>query len=336
MGIRAASHAVGPALLAPVLLSLGAAQAVSQESTTLRGELLLRDGQAATGVRLVVVGHPPEVVVRDGGLFAHPLTGDPSEVTVRVVGDPALEVLYPPDGRTAVPREPGTPVAIVVGRRIGLAVEDRIDRDLRALRETLEVRGVSEADIQAVLRTEMDGLVDRIAEITEGAVGRAVAGADRVALRDRLSRHLRNYLRTARDLLRAFELIEVSEEMSSGSFQALYNAVGAYNDAFTELNESLGEAPAEVRRAWPGEEGRARGDEVARILGLIHQDFHPEVRDLSAPLLVLQARFNGGDPDDDDLRGARQTVADALARLDPPLSRLESDVPPLLESLRTP
>lgn len=307
-----------------------------QETTDLRGELLHRDGRPAEDVRLAVVGHPPEVVVRDGGLFTHTLTGTPGEVTVRVVGDRELEVLYPPDGRTAVPRDATTLVSVVVGRRMGRAVEDRIDQDLRALRETLEVRGISEAEIEAVLRTEMDGLVDRIAEITEGAVGRAVAGADRAALRDRLSRHLRNYLRAARDLLRSFELIEVSEEMTFANFQALYQAGSAYNEAFIELNQDLGEVVPEIRRAWPGEQGEELGGKVADVLAGIHDDLHPQVRDLSAPLVVLQARFGGGGADDEGLRRARQTMLDARVRLDPLLSGLEEDVPPLLELLRTP
>lgn len=334
--MRVGVGSAGAAGLLTVAFGLISATPGDAQTTTLRGEILHRNGEAATDVRLVVVGHPPEVVVRDGGLFSHPMSGEPDEVSLRVVGDPELEVLYPPQGRTPVPRDPGTVVAVVVGRRIGEAVEDRIDRDLRALRETLEVRGVSETEIQAVLRSELDGLVARIADLTEGAVGRAVAGADRAELRERISRHLRTYLRISRDLVDAFRLIEVSESMSQANFLALYNAMAAYSDGYAELDQGLGEGPADVRRAWPGESGVVLGRRLSELLDQIHGDFHRTVLTLREPLLVIQAEHNGGDPDGDDLRRARQVVLDALGRLEPVLARLESDVPPLLESLRSP
>lgn len=311
--------------------SVGGAQ-----TTTLRGELLQRDGEAAVGTRLVIVGHPPEVVIRDGGLFSHVLSGAPDEVTLRVVGDPELEVLYPPDGRTAIPRDPDAVVAVVVGRRIGPAVEDRIDQDLRALRETLEVRGVSEAEIQAALRSELDGLVTRIAALTEGAVGRAVEGAARVELRERISRHLRSYARTSRDLVDAFRLIDVRQSLSQANFLALYNAMAAYNDTYVELDQGLAEAPSEVRRAWPATSGADAAEDLSRLLDRIHAEFHQGVLTLREPLLVIQAEHNGGNPSRDDLRRARQAVADAVDRLEPLLSGLEAEIPPVLESLRRP
>ena len=308
---------------------------VAQERA-LRGELLHRSGEAATEVRLVVVGHPPEVVVRDGGLFRHPLSGEPAEVTVRVVGAPELEVLYPPDGRTPLPADPDAVVPIVVGRRIGPAVEDRIDEDLRALRETLEVRGVSEAEIQAVVRTEMDGLVTRIAAITEGAVGRAVAGADQAELRERISGHLRTYLRTGRDLVDAFGLIDVGSKLSSPEFLGLYNAMASYSDAYAELDAALGEAPEGVRRAWPGEAGVQRSQGLSDILHRLRTEVHEPVLRLREPLLVIQAEHNGGDPDGDDLRRARQAVQAILPEIDAGMARLDAEVPPFLESLRAP
>jgi len=324
---------VGVAILALVLMGTSAGGA---QTTTLRGELLHRNGEAATGTRLVVVGHPPEVVIRDGGLFSHVLSGEPDEVTLRVVGDPELEVLYPPEGRTPVPRDPAAVVAVVVGRQIGAAVEDRIDQDLRALRETLEVRGVSEAEIQAVLRSELDGLVTRIADLTEGAVGRAVAGAAQVELRERISRHLRSYSRTSRDLVDAFRLIDVRAPMSQANFLALYNAMAAYNDGYIELDQGLADVPAEVRRAWPGASGEDRAQELSGILDRIHGDFHQTVLALREPLLVIQAEHNGGNPSGDDQRRARQAVVDALDRLEPLLTGLEADIPPILELLRRP
>jgi len=328
-------HVVRSAGVAMVLWAV-VAGTVHAQTTTLRGEVLWRDGQPAVDVRLAIVGQPPEVVVRDGGLFTHTLTGAPAEVTLRVLGRPEMEVLYPPQGRTPVPGDPDAVVTVVVGQRIGDAVEDRIDQDLRALRETLEVRGVSEDDIRAVLRSEMDGLVARIADLTEGAVGRAVAGADQAELRERVGRYLRSYLRTARDLADAFRLIDVSRDMSQANFLALYNAMGAYSDAYAELDQGLGGVSVDVRRAWPGEEGEALAARLSGLLDTIYGDFHQTVLTLRGPLLVIQARHNGGDPDREELRQARQAILDALPKLGESLAGLESDVPPLMESLRNP
>lgn len=212
----------------------------------------------------------------------------------------------------------------------------QIGQDLRALRETLEVRGVSETEIQAVLRSELDGLVPRIADLTEGAVGRAVAGAEQVELRERISRHLRSYLRISRDLVDAFGLIDVSRTMSQANFLALYNAMAAYSDGYAELDEGLGEAPADVRRTWPGEAGPALARRLSEVLDAIHGDFHQTVLTLREPLLVIQAQHNGGHPDDDELRRATEGVLGALSDLEPVLARLEAEIPTMLESLRTP
>ena len=323
-------------VLAGVLLAWATASgALSAQDTVLRGELLQRDGQPATDVRLVVVGHPPEVVLRDGGMFAHALTGAPAEVSVRVVGAPGTEVLYPPDGRVVVPRDANAVVAIVVGERIGAAVEERIGRDLAALRETLEVRGVSEADIQAVVRDELDGLVTRIADLTEGAVERAVAGADRAELRDRVSRYLNNYLRTATDLRDAFAIIDVSRDLSQSEFLTLYNAMAAYSDAYAELDRETGETPTAVRSAWPGSTGQDLAARLEGLLGLIQNDLHQTVLTLRQPLVVIQGQHTNARPSRDDLRAAKQAVVEALPRIAGPVDRLDRDLPTLLEALRS-
>lgn len=331
-GIRTA----GLILRGGLLMLAIAPGTVHAQGLALRGELLHRNGEPAREVRLAVVGHPPEVVVRDGGLFTHPLSGEPSEVTVRVLDRPGTEVLFPPEGRVVVPRDPDAVVSVVVGERIGEAVENRIEQDLRALRETLEVRGVSETVIEEVVRREMDGLVTRIAELTEGAVDEAVQGAARTTIRDRISRHLGTYVRTSRDLLDAFALIEVSGRMSQSQFLALYQAMGAYSEAYAELDRELGTTTDEVRRAWPGDPGIERSDALARTLTLIHEELHRQVLDLRQPLLVIQAEFTDGNPSAAELAAARSRIEDTLAPLESHLERLDSNFALLLETLRAP
>jgi len=302
--------------------------------TTLRGELLLRDGQPATDVRLVVVGHPPEVVVRDGGLFTHSLSGTPAEVSVRVVGQPGTEVLFPPAGRVVVPADPGAVVSILVGERIGATVEDRIHRDLRALRETLMVRGVSEAEIQAVLRAELDGLVARIASLTEQAVETAVAGAAQAELRERVNRYLGTYVRRSRDLVDAFDLVDTSRRLGQSEFLVLWGAIGNYSDAYGDLDRELSEAPAALQRAWPGDDGARLRDRMAGVLELIRSALHPEMLALREPLVVIQLSFTPDRPPRRDVDAARQTVTAALPRVQPPVARLEAEMPLLMAELR--
>lgn len=318
--------------IAAALLTSGAS--ASAQTTTLRGELLQRDGQPAAGIRLTIVGHPPEVVLRDGALFTHSLSGAPAEVTVRVVGRPGTEVLFPPAGRLVIPRDAGAVVSIVVGERIGEAVGDRIGRDIAAMRETLEVRGVSEAEIEAVIRAELDGVVARLAALTEGAVASAVSGAAQAELRERVNRHLGTYVRRSRDLVDAFDLVDVSRQISLSESLVLRDAIGNYSDAFGELDRELSEAPAALARAWPGDTGAALRDRMAALLQQIRAELHAEMLALRGPLVVIQTEFTADRPSRQALVAARQTVSAALPRTRAALATVEAEVPLLMAALR--
>jgi hypothetical protein len=329
-GRRRRAAAAGATL---ALLLCGAVE-VAAQATTLRGEVLLRDGQPATDVRLVVVGHPPEVALRDNGLFVHSLAGTPSEITVRVVGQPGTEVLFPPGGRVVVPADPAAVVSILVGERIGASVQDRIGRDLQALRETLEVRGVSEAEIEAVIRAELDSLAVRIEAITAVAVATAVAGAAQTELRERVNRYLGTYVRRSRDLVDAFALVDVRRRLGQSEFLVLWGAIGNYSDAYGELDRELAEAPAALQRAWHGAEGIAIRDHMAAVLDLIESRLHPEMLALREPLVVIQLDFTHDRPPARDVAAARQAVTAALPRLHPLVEQLEAEFPGLMAELR--
>jgi hypothetical protein len=323
--------AAGAAVLA--LLASGRADA---QTTTLRGEVLQRDGQPAAGIRLVVVGHPPEVVLRDGALFTHALSGAPSEVSVRVVGLSGMDVLYPPGGRIVVPRDPGAVVPIVIGERIGEAVGDRIGRDIAAIRETLEVRGVSETEIEAVIRAELDGLVARLAALTQGAVESAVSGAAQTELRERVNRYLGTYLRRSRDLVDAFDLVDTSRPITLSESLVLRDAIGNYSDAFGEFDRELSEVPASLARAWPGEDGATLRDRMASLLTGIRTGLHAEMLALRGPLVVIQREFTSDRPSRQELAAARAAIGAALPRVRPVLAALETEVPLMMAALRDP
>jgi hypothetical protein len=323
-----------PLLALSLPLALAPAKGAAQ-TTLLRGELLLRDGQPAAGVRLVVVGHPPEVSVQDNGMFAHTLSGAPSEVTLRVVGGGETEILFPPGGRAVIPADPEALISVLVGERIGVAVEDRIERDLEALRETLEVRGISPEEIEAVVRTELDGLVSRIAALTEGAVESAVTGAAQVELRERVNRYLGTYVRRSRDLLDAFGLVDVSGPMPNYEFLILRDAIGNYSDAFVELDREMTEVAAALERAWPGAEGLELGERMGSILTLIRTELHQEMLDLRGPLTDIQLDYTPDRPSQEAVRRARTAVAEAIPRIEIAVVRLEEEFPRFMEALRS-
>lgn len=333
---RSGPSATRHAAFGAALILFAGAGAAGAQTTTLRGELLLRDGQPATGVRLMVVGHPPEVSLLDGGLFSHPLSGVPAEITVRVVGDPSVEVLFPPAGRVVVPGDPSAVVSVVVGERIGVTVEERIGRDLQAIRETLEVRGVSEAEIEAVIRAELDGIVSRIATLTEGAVTSAVAGAAQTELRERVNRQLSTYVRRSRDLVDAVGLVGLTDRLSLHEQVVLRDAIGNYSSAFEELDRELSEAPAALERAWPGETGIQLRNRMGGVMELIRSDVHQRMLDLRQPLVVIQLDFSPDRPSRNAVRAAWQTVVESLPQLIEAQGRLEAAVPPLMEALRGP
>ncbi len=315
---------------------VGANAELVAQATALRGEVLLRDGRPATNVRLLIVGHPPEVALQDGGLFTHSLSGSPTEVTVRTIGEPDAEVLFPPGGRLVIPGDSLSVVSVLVGERIGVAVEERIDRDLKELRETLEVRGVSEEEIEAVIRAELDGLVTRIAALTEGAVESAVTGAAQTELRERINRYLGTYVRRTRDLVDAFDLVDVSRQMTLSESLVLRDAIGNYSDAYGDLDREMSEVPAALARAWPGDAGRALRERMNEVLELIRSNVHQEMLHLRGPLVVIQLEFTPERPRRDEVRSAREAVTATIPRLASALDRLEAEVPPLMEGLRGP
>jgi hypothetical protein len=320
---------------AGVLAMLAGARADAQ-TTTLRGEVLQRNGRPAAGIRLLVVGHPPEVVLRDGALFTHVLSGAPPEVTVRIIDSPGTDILYPPAGRIVIPRDPGAVVSIVIGERIGEAVEHRIGRDIAAIRETLELRGVSETEIQSVIRAELDGLVPRLAALTRGAVEDAVSGAAQTELRERVSRYLGTYVRRSRDLVDAFDLVDTSGRMTLSESLVLRDAIGNYSDAFGEFDRELGEAPASLARAWPGSAGAMLRDRMNAVLTGIRTGLHAEMLALRGPLVVIQREFTTDRPSRQELAAARAAIAAALPRVRPALAALEAEVPLMLAALRDP
>ncbi len=317
-----------------ILTCLSAPAPAGAQTTTLRGELLLRDGQPATGTRLVIIGHPPEVVLRDGALFTHQLVGAPSEVTVRVVGAASTEILYPPAGRVVVPQNEAAVVSIVVGEPIGAAVEDRIEQDLRAIRETLEVRGVPSGEIDAIIRTELDSLSHRLANIAREAVVTAVAGAEQADIRERVNRYLGTYVRVTRDLVDAFDLIDVTASIGMSEFLAVYDAIDNYNRGFAELDRELTEIPTAIERAWLGEEGGGLAEQMRSLMTLIRSEVHAEMLALRGPLTVIQREFTGSRPSRAELNDAKQAIASTLPRLHPALTRLEEATPSIVEALR--
>ncbi len=330
---RRPAAVLGSALVGALAMALPGAGALAQV-TVLRGELLDRDGRPAEGVRILIVGQPPEVVVRDGGTFAHPLTGSPSEVTVRVVGSPGVDVLFPPGGRVVVPRDPDAVVPVLVGETLDAAVRERIESDLTAIRETLALRGVADDQIEAAVAAEMDGLVARIEEITRGAVEGAVAGAEQVDLRERLNRNLSAYVRAAADLVRVFGLLDPDQELGPARFQLLYGTMDRYSHAYAALDEEVASMPPALERAWPGSHGRVARRALEDFLGVVRVDFHQKVLDLTVPLDVIQRRYLAGPrPGAGELRDAKQAIQVALPDLAAVAPRLRTQASDILAAL---
>jgi len=315
-----------------VAVSVGLA---AQETVVLRGEILGRDGRPAEDVRLFLTGHPPEVVIRDGGIFSHPLTGAPVEVTARVAGPDDVGILYPPGGRLVVPGDPSAAVTIVVGTSLGDGVLEAIGAQQKLIRETLEARNVDPEVIEAALEEEIAGLLHELSAMNEGLVRDARREAEQAETRREISATLTTYRRRLWDLLEVFRLLGPTPDMGPAQQLALRDAVTAYNDAYQTLDTRRSSMIDEVERYWE-DESNALGATLESTLTLVLQTFHTRVLDLNEALVVIQLEVNDGSPSNGEVRTAEAAVRQATSDLQEQFPTLELALDQLLSELGIP
>jgi hypothetical protein len=324
------------AVVACVSLVLAGGKTVAQETTILRGEVLTRDGRPTEGVRLFLTGHPPEVVIRDGGIFSHPLTGSPTEVSARVAGSGDVGIIYPPGGRLAVPGDPSAVVTIIVGTSLGEGVLDAIEAQQELIRETLESRNVAPEAIESALEADIEGLLQELTRMNRDLVSEARNEAEQAEARREISATLTTYRRRLWDLLEVFQLLGPDTAIGPAEQFSLRDAMTAYNQAFEALDTRRSSMVDDVRRYWPEDEFDALGASLESTLTLVLETFHGGVLDLNAALVVIQREINDGSPSDDDVRAAEEAVGRVTSDLKERFPTLELALSQLLAELGMP
>jgi hypothetical protein len=321
------------AVVACATLMAASGEIAGQETSILRGEVLTRDGRPAEGVRLFLTGHPPEVVIRDGGFFSHTLTGSPTEVSARVAGPGDVGIIYPPGGRLAVPGDPSAVVTIVVGTSLGEGVLDAIQAQQELIRETLESRGVDPEAIEAALDEDIAGLLQELSRMNRDLVGEARNEAEQAEARREISATLTTYRRRLWDLLEVFGLSEPTSDMGPAEQLWLRDAVTAYNQAYETLDTRRSSMVDDVRRYWPEGDSDALGATLESALTLVFETFHAGVLDLNAALVVIQLEIHDGSPTDDEVRAAEEAVRRTTSDLKERFPTLELALDQLLTEL---
>ena len=305
----------------------------AQESVALRGEVLTRDGNPAVGVRLFITGHPPEVVIRDGGLFSHPLTGSPAEVSARVAGSGEVGIIYPTGGRIPVPADASATVTIIVGEPLGPGVLEAIERQQELIRETLASRGVEQEAIEAALDADIQGLLQELSLMNRDLVSEVRNEAEQAVARREIAETITSYRRRLWDLLEVFRVLGPTRDMSTGQLLGLRDAMTAYSQTYETLDTRRASMVDAVRRYWPEPESDVLGATLESTLTLVLETFHSRVLELNHALVVIQLEVSDGSPSDSEVRDAEQAVRTTTAALWEQYPTLELSLNQLLDEL---
>lgn len=322
------------------LLTAGVAVALAmggrvdaQEASTLRGEVLTRDGTPAAGVRLFIIGHPPEVVIRDGGIFSHPLTGSPAEVSARVAGSGEVGIIYPSGGRIPVPGDASAAVTIIVGAPLGPGVLEAIERQQVLIRETLASRGVGQEAIEAALDADIQGLLQELNRMNRDLVSEVRNEAEQVEARREIAETLTSYRRRLWDLLEKFRELGPTRDMGTGTQLGLRDAMTAYSQTYETLDTRRASMVDAVRRYWPKTESNVLGAKLESTLTLVLETFHSRVLALNHALVVIQLEVNDGTPSNSEVQAAEEAVRTTTTELQDRFPTLERALSQLLDEL---
>lgn len=318
--------------LALFLLTV-AAPLSAQPTTRLLGRVVDLNGEPVRDVRIRILEHgEPEIF--DSGEFQLQLAGQPVRVEVEVL-DSRLQVIYPPRGLLAVPRDPDVRVPIVIGRSEREFLSDVLAARMVQVEQALNRNGqqysASADSLSEGLRRIAALLELQSSELTESLERRRNQGDVTPAM----LRTIDAYLLEIRDLRDAFRLTVPYAAENRDALTALQQAMLEYNAAFEELNNNRGAFLSAIRTHWaPAESAvltRDLEDVYVQAIDDIHRGY---VLPLNESLLVLQLAHTRNRP---GRQGIQQAVADAQAAarsLDPRIPVLEERARRLREALQ--
>lgn len=308
------------------LLLLLVSTPVPGQTTRLLGRVIGLNGDPVRDIRVRVLEHgEPEIF--DSGDFQLQLSGQPAQVEVEVV-DSRLQVVYPPRGVVAVPRDPTVRVSIVVGVSERDLLSDVLATRMVQVEQALNRNGqqysATTDSLSEGLRRIASLLELREADLAESLERRRNQGN----VTPGMLRTIDAYLLEVRDLLDAFTLVVPYAATNRDALVALQEAMLQYNAAFEDLSNNRGAFLAAIRTHWEPAEAavlvRDLEDVYVQAIDDIHRGY---VLPLNENLLVLQLAHTRERP-------PRQRIEQAVAEAQAVARSLNPRIPVLQERAR--
>jgi hypothetical protein len=280
------------------------------------------NGDPVRDVRIRVIGHG-EPSILDSGEFSLQLAGAPTVIEVQTISG-QLQVVYPPAGRVALPRDPAVVVPIVVGRSDREVLSDLVAARMIQIEHALNRNGVaysaSADSISEGLRRIASLLELRETEIEEGLARRRAQNDAVPALLGTIDR----YILELRDLHDAFTLVAPYAAANSDALQALRQAMQDYNAAFEELNGGRAAFRSAINAHWSTTEAAGLLRDLDNVYTHAIDDIHRGyILPLNESLLVLQLAHTRDRPSAQRIRQAAADAAATARSLDPRVPVLE-------------
>jgi hypothetical protein len=296
------------------------------QTTRLLGRVVGLNGDPVRDVRVRVVDHgEPEIF--DSGDFQLQLAGQPAQVEVEVV-DSRLQVVYPPRGVVAVPRDPTVRVSIVVGVSERDLLSDVLATRMVQVEQALNRNG---QQYSATADSLSEGL-RRIASLLELRESDLAESLERRRNQGNVTpgmlRTIDAYLLEVRDLLDAFTLVVPYAATNHQAVVELQKAMLEYNTAFEDLNNNRGAFLAAIRTHWEPAEAAVLVRDLEDVYVQAIDDMHRGyVLPLNEHLLVLQLAHTRDSP-------SRQRIRQAIAEAQAVARSLNPRIPVLQERAR--
>lgn len=301
----------------------------SQDTILFRGKVVSLDGRLAPGFRLRIVGRgEPDLL--DSGEFTFALPRDLTELSVESLHD-RLDIIYPPQGRVNVPADRERITIIVVGAPAEQAVADALADRTRLLEQRLAEEGVQFNVLHGTLEAGIQRILEKL-DLQEEELRDAVKRKDQRAHHfPAIASALKEYVRRAKDLRNAFELIGPVGDESAAAYRGLQRWMLAYQEAYDTLDNNQASFELQVRTYWDDPELL---DDLKRwydlALGEIHRD---RILASNQSLVDLQLAINDAHFDKARVRTAKEYLARIAAELQPRLQRLDLETTRFLEAL---
>lgn len=225
--------------------------ATAQPTVRLEGRLIHVEGQN-TGSVGISFGPFGTTVTRTDGFFTHVVPSETAEVTLEIL-ERGWTVLYPRNGRIAVPRNSGVIVEVVAGDPIDQVITRTLAEKHQSLLMELTNLGAEQDQIRAVLENFLEDVKARL-DLDEAEFRKAIdLAGERNERYPAIASALANYVLEARDVKDAFRLLAELAVANPEVVQSLDSTILDYNDAFETINNQRLEFEQAVAAYWQNE-----------------------------------------------------------------------------------